>query len=151
METSIQMPLDRDGYLRRACPACEREFKWLPQDNGLPAPTEGYHCPYCGAVAASDSWWTEDQLTFARAHAANLATDEVNKAFRGLRTSNRGPLQITITPARQTPVAPLVEPNDMRIVEAPCHPSEPIKVSENWESTTNCLYCGKNAHRSEPT
>ncbi len=25
----ISMPLDSDGFLRRECPTCEREFKWL--------------------------------------------------------------------------------------------------------------------------
>lgn len=27
-------PLDSDGFLRRECPTCEREFKWLPSCEG---------------------------------------------------------------------------------------------------------------------
>lgn len=142
MEASIQMPPDSDGCLSRACPACEREFKWPLQHNGLPTPIEGYHCPYCGATAGSDAWWTERQLDFAQAHAANLATDEANKAFRSLGKNNRGPLKITVTPAPTAPVSSLVQPDDMRIVEASCHPCEPVKIAEDWETATHCLYCG---------
>ena len=25
----MEIPLDSDGFLRRECPTCEREFKWL--------------------------------------------------------------------------------------------------------------------------
>ena len=27
---SITIPVDSDGFLRRECPTCERELKWLP-------------------------------------------------------------------------------------------------------------------------
>ncbi len=33
-EVSFRMtiPLDSDGFLRRECPTCEREFKWQPSE-----------------------------------------------------------------------------------------------------------------------
>ncbi len=53
---SMSLPLDGDGFLRRECPTCEREFKWLPSPqhgegdaaaaSDEPAP-ERYFCPYC--------------------------------------------------------------------------------------------------------
>ena len=36
----MSMPLDSDGFLRRECPTCEREFKWLytSEEEGTSAP-----------------------------------------------------------------------------------------------------------------
>jgi hypothetical protein len=31
----------------------------------------------------------------------------------------------------------------MIAVEPPCHPDEPIKVSEEWDKELHCLVCGK--------
>jgi hypothetical protein len=47
---SVPMPLDPDGFLRRECPTCERQFKWMAateEDEGTPQPEGGYYCPYC--------------------------------------------------------------------------------------------------------
>jgi hypothetical protein len=37
---------------------------------------------------------------------------------------------------------PLVEPDDMVIVEPPCHQNEPLKVPEEATSRIYCLICG---------
>lgn len=37
---------------------------------------------------------------------------------------------------------PLVEPDDMLIVEPPCHPNEPVKVPEFATASLHCLICG---------
>jgi hypothetical protein len=44
----MSMPLDSDGFLRRECPTCEREFKWFstPEEEGTAAPvTESRRSP----------------------------------------------------------------------------------------------------------
>jgi hypothetical protein len=49
VELSIPFPLDDDGFLRRECPTCDREFKWLPahdETEATPPPAGGYFCPY---------------------------------------------------------------------------------------------------------
>jgi hypothetical protein len=28
MSVSMSLPLDEDGFLRRECPTCERQFRW---------------------------------------------------------------------------------------------------------------------------
>src|SRR5437868_464548 len=63
-ETSMSVPLDDDGFLRRGCPTCEREFKWLAseQDANEPVADEGHFCPYCGVQSGVDTWWTEAQI-----------------------------------------------------------------------------------------
>lgn len=60
VQLSMSLPLDGDGFLRRECPTCEREFKWLPSPDQLEEgngesraaatdaePPEAYYCPYC--------------------------------------------------------------------------------------------------------
>ena len=53
--TQMSVPLDSDGFLRRECPTCEREFKWFNSEEGRgePVPEGGYVCPYC-AIQAPD-------------------------------------------------------------------------------------------------
>jgi hypothetical protein len=29
----MSLPLDGDGFLRRECPKCERQFKWLHRED----------------------------------------------------------------------------------------------------------------------
>lgn len=147
MQTQMTVPLDSDGYLRRACPTCRREFKWLPQDDGEPAPAGGYYCPYCAAQADPDSWWTGDQIRLAEAHATNLAQEELDKAFRGMRRSS-GPIRMDYTPGARTPIPRLTEPDDMVITVSTCHPGEPVKVEETWMRPIRCLACGAEYRRA---
>lgn len=37
----------------------------------------------------------------------------------------------------------LHEPDDMVIVEPPCHPNEPLKVSDAAAQRLHCLVCGE--------
>lgn len=144
MEMSV--PLD-NGFLRRECPNCEREFKWFadpdsnPEDKVAP---ELYYCPYCGEPSSPDSWWTKPQVEHAQAIAMNDALSQVGDAFKSLERKSRGrTLQWKVARGGDE-VNPtvLIEPNDMLIVESPCHPQEPIKVSEDWTDSLHCLICG---------
>src|SRR5678815_235007 len=82
-ELSIKLPLDSDGFLRRACPSCERELKWKPSDpdeDAVPAPEGGYFCPYCGRQSSADAWWTEAQIESAQTHAyREIIAPELNR------------------------------------------------------------------------
>ena len=66
----MSMPLDSDGFLRRECPTCEREFKWFhtPAEEGSAAPVidGGYFCPYCGVQAETNTWLTQAGRPVAR-------------------------------------------------------------------------------------
>lgn len=61
---SVSIPLDVDGFLRRECPTCEREFKWLPSDESKTVDPGGYFCPYCAVQAPADHWHTKAQLEY---------------------------------------------------------------------------------------
>lgn len=147
MQTEMNVPLDSDGYLRRACPACQREFKWLPQADSGPAPVGGYHCPYCAGRADPDSWWTVDQIRLAQAHAVNMAQEELNKTFSGMPRSS-GPIRIDYKPGVKASIPHLKEPDDMIISVSPCHPGEPVKVEETWDRIVHCLECGAEYRRA---
>jgi hypothetical protein len=142
-ELSVPVPLDGDGFLRRACPACTREFKWLPSDESEPTPAAGYACPYCAGRADAD-WLTEAQLAVvADAAGDEVASPILDEFAADIRRMNRpgSLLRFDVEVSRREPRPPLTEPNDMLRVDPPCHPKEPIKVAEDWTGVVHCLIC----------
>lgn len=147
MEFSVSLPLDGDGFLRRQCPHCEQEFKWhygttdeAPSD-WVDPPV--YCCPLCGRAAPPDQWWTRSQNELVEqtmaGPALDLVQDELKRAFRDMPGA-------TFTASNTNEVAPLdplVEPDDMVIISSPCHPWEPMKVTEIATPPFYCLMCGE--------
>lgn len=142
----VTVPLDSDGFLRRECPTCERQFKWFVHSEADPDAelVDQYCCPLCGIPAGLDSWWTPEQLDYAQRAAGpdidRLVQDEVNRAFKGVKGLSFKPNR-NFTFGIDAP-DPLIEPDDMVIVEPPCHPNEPIKVPEEATERLHCLICG---------
>jgi ribosomal protein S27AE len=144
---SVPMPLDDDGFLRRQCPHCSRQFKWhngptAGKPEGMVDP-EAYHCPRCGNVAGHDEWWTDEQVALVEesmsGHAFREVTDTLEDKFRGIKGMTYRP-SYEDEPVQPTP---LHEPNDMLIVTPPCHVWEPIKVPEEATARIFCLICGE--------
>ena len=130
----MSIPLDSDGFLRRECPTCEREFKWLQTSGETDEGTEtadegGYFCPYCGVQAPADTWLTGAQVALAQ---NIVATELVRPMLRKFGTYDE--------PER---LDPLTEADDMTRVDFACHPSEPLKVLDDWRKVVRCLICGK--------
>ena len=140
---SVNLPLDRDGFLRRECPTCEQEFKWL-HSNEEGGPVSQYFCPLCGHSAGLDSWWTPKQLQHMEDASSpaidQIIRDGVTDAFKGLR-GMRFEQNKNFTMGGVAP-DPLVEPDDMAAVEPPCHPEEPVKVPSHRLGRLFCLVCG---------
>ena len=142
---TLTLSVDDDGFLRRECPHCEREFKWLHGDEGEPMPEGGYHCPYCDG-RSEDGWWTRPQLAHIEAVVANRAEDMLHDAMKPLARSSSKHVKFTVSRSPNTPVPAVPdEPNDMRRVEFACHPAEPVKVLEDWSRHVHCLLCGQAA------
>lgn len=146
MSYSMMLPLD-DGFLRRECPSCERQFKWHhgPTDNRPEdaADPDVYWCPYCGETAPPDRWWTKEQLEFATATAAGPVVNDIAEEFD--RSMGRQPntfIRVSMTRDDPEPPTALHEPPDMVTVQSPCHPWEPIKIAKDWSSPITCLCCG---------
>ena len=130
----MTIPLDSDGFLRRECPTCEREFKWRPseaegEEDVEPADAAGYFCPYCGVQAPVDAWLTQAQVA--------LAQNIIAREFIGPIVSEFG------TYEKPGQLDPLTEADDMTLILFPCHPSEPLKVLDEWRKAVYCLICGK--------
>jgi hypothetical protein len=144
VSTSISIPLDSDGFLRRQCSSCERQFKWRPSDEDDPLElVDQYHCPLCGQPAGPDDWLTDEQIEHAQAaimpEAIRQLQDMLGDSFRGSKhlkfeaSDDRGEMSVPI---------PLHEPDDMVILEPPCHPSAPVKIPEDAVPPFYCLVCG---------
>jgi len=145
----MSVPLDDDGFLRRACPTCDREFKWFnsPEGEGEPVPLGGYYCPYCRIQAPADSWFTTEQIELAKNQASReILGPEIEKMARDLRRSSSGGL-VSLDLKFEMPdeMDPLVEANDMRRVDFPCHPAEPLKVLDDWPRLVHCMICSDEA------
>jgi hypothetical protein len=102
-----------------------------------------YHCPYCGASAPVDHWWTQDQIDYARELAAGSIThDIVDGLKKSMSRSRKSFLNFSVEYDDSGMSHALHEPNDMVAVASPCHAWEPIKVDEEWEQGFHCLVCG---------
>jgi hypothetical protein len=148
VEIEVPLPLDSEGYLRRECPQCEREFKWHdgPIEGAPPDPpdAEEYFCPYCGQPAALDQWWTPEQVEVLQAAAMHEVLPRLETELEdSLRPINRtGLLTASVESQPHNPPPPLFEDDDMVAVASPCHPYEPVKVVDGWSDPLHCLVCG---------
>jgi len=145
MSTSISVRLDSDGFMRRECPNCQQQFKWRPseEDDEPVERVDQYYCPLCGQAAGLDSWWTQEQIEHAHAvvmpEAMRQVQDTIGEAFR---TSKHMEFKASNDLGEMPVPEPLHEPDDMVIIEPPCHMAEPVKVAEAAESPFYCLVCG---------
>jgi hypothetical protein len=150
IEMSMSVPLDSDGFLRRECPTCEREFKWLPAqddagaENASPVPAGGYFCPYCVVQAPSDAWFTKAQIAYAEAIVMREAVvPELEKLKDTAARSSGDFVQIDVDYDEPEEPRELIEDDDMRRVDFACHVGEPIKVLDEWSGSVHCLVCGQ--------
>jgi hypothetical protein len=153
---SLSIPLDDDGYLRRECPTCEREFKVLPDQSdddvddearNADVDPEGYFCPYCAVQAATDAWHTTAQLEQAEAvvlrQVMGPALKDFQRSIKGLNRS--GLVRASVDYDLPDEPEPMAEDVSMRRVDFGCHPDEPLKVLEDWSRPVHCLICGTRA------
>lgn len=141
-EMSFSIPLDADGFLRRECPKCEREFKWRPSEgDGVPIPALGYACPYCAVRSPPDHWWTKTQLEYAeRLAASEILGPELRELEHKYDPESMISFDVSVS-VPETPEPLADEENDMRRIDFACHPGEPIKVLEDWRCPVHCLIC----------
>lgn len=152
-KVSLQMsiPLDSDGFLRRECPTCEREFKWLhtsAEDAIGETPSDGgYFCPYCGVQAQAGSWLTKAQAELAQRLVASRVVGPMLEKFaddvRSIGRHSRGIVRAEVTHDVPAEPEPLTEVDDMTRVDFGCHPTEPVKVHDDWDGAVFCLVCGQ--------
>lgn len=150
MELGMSVPLDSDGFMRRACPTCEREFKWLPNADDDAGPTEapdgGYFCPYCAIQAPVGSWFTQAQVELAQSIVATEVVgpmlSDFTRDINNIGGRSGGMLSVSATHDAPEEMDPLTEADDMKRVDFACHPAEPVKVLDDWDGQVHCLICG---------
>lgn len=106
-------------------------------------PLERRTCPYCGAEADDDAWFTAEQRAFLDDRAQSLGLEVRYEQLAHVeRTlpSNPSPTFLPVRPAPRDQ-ALRAEPDDMRVVPLLCCREE-LKVSESWLGTVRCFYCG---------
>ena len=148
----MSLPLDTDGFLRRECPTCERQFKWWPTSPSEEAAEvaqetpEVYYCPYCHEPAGPEAWWTKKQLEYVQElAAAEVLGPELRRFKNDMEGGNRRSRELIRFDVSLPPLSrpePLAEPDDMVRIDVPCHPEEPLKVDEGWDQEVACLVCG---------
>lgn len=145
----MKVPLDSDGFLRRECPNCERQFKLKQVDSNTETQEdnndESYYCPYCYESAPLNSWWTKEQLEYAQ----QLAFKEVmepglRSLQRQIESLNSSSSFVHADVEVSSPPEPnfLSETDDMIKAEFPCHLEKPLKIDEAWKQDVACLMCG---------
>jgi hypothetical protein len=160
---SMSLPLDSDGFLRRECPTCEREFKWLPSPDPeagedtvggaveVAEEPESYYCPYCAIAAPLDAWLTKAQVSVMEEIVQReLVKPELGKLEREIDRLNRSSggligIEAHLERDEPEPAPELDETDDMRRVDFTCHPVEPVKVLDDRDGPVRCLICGEPA------
>jgi hypothetical protein len=80
---NVPIPKDENGFLGRECPAkeCLGYFKVKP-GTGLTGPGLVCHCPYCGQADDPNSFWTKEQIEYAKSVAFRQLADAVRKDLK---------------------------------------------------------------------
>ena len=171
IKMNLSFPLDTDGFFRRECPFCFREFKILLRKEELVDLTQKgidsymidqkeevtdeeeeihseYFCPYCGQKASHDCWWTQEQLAYINVVTKNMIAKMINeqliRPFK--KTSGRtsgGLISIKFEVKDMKHQKPWISPevNDMNIFCLPCCKRK-MKIEENWTGKVYCFFCG---------
>jgi hypothetical protein len=107
-KVSVPIRPDKDGYLGRECPnpECEEYFKITP-GTGIKG-SAPCHCPYCGHTGESKTFWTRNQIEYARSVVKQKVIEAVRQDLKALEFEHkpRGPFGIGISMKLQ-PGAPV--------------------------------------------
>ncbi|WP_165076054.1 hypothetical protein [Methanogenium sp. MK-MG] len=101
-----------------------------------------YFCPYCGQSADANEWFTTAQKDYTMNIAANAGIDLINKELtKSLKKLDSRSFRVKTrdVPRRNELINP--ENDDMVFFALPCC-NKQIKISEEWDGTIYCYFCG---------
>ena len=86
---SIPMEPDDDGYLGRECPVkeCLGYFKITP-GTGIKGPAP-CHCPYCVHEGDQNTFFTQEQLDYAKSIVLRKVTDALHQDLKSLEFDHK--------------------------------------------------------------
>ena len=169
LKKRISFPLDKDGFFRRECPLCCKEFKLLLDKKELDdlvdsfmlekeedeinsedsnVPQEEFVCPYCGQKAAASDWWTQEQLAYIRIFVKNVMANMLNEHLirplrRNFNRPSSGPISVRFEGKEMEEQEPWISPetDDMDVFELPCCQRK-MKIDDSWKGKVYCFFCG---------
>ena len=170
IEIDIDLPLDEQGFLRRECPLCNRQYKIFKSeeerenlireivnynlaernattDNDSSDNIEYLYCPYCLQKAPKEQWWTQEQLSYIRMYVDNIVVKMINDTMdniaRNVNRLNSPYVRMKKPHKKRLQTEPWIPPeiNDMTVVELPCCNTK-MKIIEEWRDNIACYICG---------
>jgi hypothetical protein len=138
---SLQLPLDKDGFLRRECPYCGRQFKqWQDKHHKTQESPESYYCPYCYSSADANAWYTAQQIEYIQQQAmAEVVGPNLYRLQEQLeQASQSGLFRVEMTCHMSMEPEPLIEFNDMVQLVFSCHVREYV----SYDCSTLYFRCG---------
>jgi hypothetical protein len=86
---SVPITADDDGYVGRECPVqdCLGYFKITP-GTGVKGPAPCY-CPYCGHKGESNTFFTQEQIEYAKSVVLRKVTDALRKDLKSLEFKHK--------------------------------------------------------------
>lgn len=158
----VTLPVDSQGYVRRECPHCRRQFKVRggPCDGATVQRYLGRHllfenhdeiarddaiahCVYCGKDAPSDEWCTPQQRAWLE-RVADVLSKEIRyeQMQHPMRTLslNPSPTFVAVPPPERLPEM-RAEYDDLRRASFFCC-VEDVKIEGHWRQPIYCPRCG---------
>jgi hypothetical protein len=91
-QISVALTPDEEGYIGRECPveSCLGYFTITP-GTGVkgPAPPAPCHCPYCGHTGEHNTFFTAEQIEYAKSVAIRRITDAVHQDLKALEFDHK--------------------------------------------------------------
>jgi hypothetical protein len=95
--------------------------------------------------AGPEAWHTRAQVEYfqriAKARVVDPMLVKFGNDIRQMGRRSRGVFSVSIEHERSDEPEPLSDDDDMRRVDFECHPSEPIKVLQDWNGAVRCIIC----------
>ncbi len=107
---SVPLQPDEEGYIGRECPveSCLGYFKITP-GTGLEGPAP-CHCPYCGHRGEQNTFFTPEQIEYAKSVAIRKITEAVHRDLKSLEFDHKPKgafgigISMKVTSSRQHPI-----------------------------------------------
>lgn len=97
---TVSIPTDEEGFVGRECPedGCKGYFKVKP-GTGLTGKDIPCICPYCGHAGSNDTFFTEDQIQYARSYGIRKVTSALRENLKAMefKTKPSGFLGLSIS------------------------------------------------------
>ncbi len=97
--------------------------------------------------APGDAWWTQTQLDLAESIVATRilgpAIKKLGRTIEDVGRRSGGLIQASVEYDKPEEADPLTEDDDMRRVDFGCHPTQPLKVLDDWRKPVRCFICGE--------